>query len=118
FAFLEYFTHGDGLQTRVDAGAFVPNLSVLQNDAFTGKPNEYFGGQKVGAVLAEATEIVPDDWQFPPFFEYARSIYGDLASPFYTSGQGSLADILEQWRQRCIQYGNEQGFQVDRKSGV
>lgn len=113
FAFLEYFTHGDGLQTRVDAGAFVPNLSVLENEAFTGKPNEYFGDQKVGAVLAEATEIVPSDWQFPPFFEYARSIYGDLASPYYTSGKGSLAEILEQWRQRCIQYGNEQGFQVD-----
>ncbi|MEV1003832.1 sugar ABC transporter substrate-binding protein [Nonomuraea sp. NPDC050202] len=113
FKFLEYFAHGGGLATRVDAGAFVPNTSVLENKEFQSKANEYFGDQKTGVVLAEATEIVGSGWQYPPFFEWARSIYGDLASPFYTSGKGSLAEILEQWRQRCIQYGNEQGFQVD-----
>jgi multiple sugar transport system substrate-binding protein len=113
FKFLEYFVHGGGLATRVDAGAFVPNTSVLENKEFQSKANEYFGDQKTGVVLAEATEIVGSGWQYPPFFEWARSIYGDLASPFYSSGKGSLAEILEQWRQRCIQYGNEQGFQVD-----
>ncbi|MFB4268301.1 ABC transporter substrate-binding protein [Nonomuraea sp. GTA35] len=113
FKFLEYFAHGGGLATRVDAGAFVPNTSVLENKEFQSKANKYFGDQKTGVVLAEATEIVGSGWQYPPFFEWARSIYGDLASPFYTSGNGSLAEILEQWRQRCIQYGNEQGFQVD-----
>ncbi|MGN9787681.1 ABC transporter substrate-binding protein [Nonomuraea sp. ZG12] len=113
FKFLEYFTHGGGLATRVDAGAFVPNTSVLENKEFRNKANTYFGDQKTGVVLAEATEIVGSGWQYPPFFEWARSIYGDLASPFYTTGKGSLAEILEQWRQRCIQYGNEQGFQVD-----
>lgn len=112
FKFLEYFAHGDGLATRVAAGAFVPNTSVLESKEFQSKANEYFGGQKVGAVLAEASEIVGTGWQYPPFFEWARSIYGDIASPFYTTGQGSLAEILEQWKQRCIQYGNEQGFQV------
>ncbi|MBB5783302.1 sugar ABC transporter substrate-binding protein [Nonomuraea jabiensis] len=113
FKFLEYFTHGGGLSSRVDAGAFVPNTSVLDSEAFQSKANQYFGDQKVGAVLAEASEIVGSGWQYPPFFEWARSVYGDLASPFYTTGKGSLAEILEQWKQRCIQYGNEQGFQVD-----
>jgi multiple sugar transport system substrate-binding protein len=112
FKFLEYFTHGEGLAARVEAGAFVPNATVLNSEKFQNKENEYFGGQKVGAVLAEATQIVGEGWQYPPFFEWARSIYGDIASPYYTSGNGSLAEILEQWRQRCVQYGNEQGFQV------
>jgi multiple sugar transport system substrate-binding protein len=113
FKFLEYFTHGGGLSSRVAAGAFVPNTSVLQSKDNQSKPNAYFGGQKVGAVLAEASDTVAGGWQFPPFFEWARSIYGDLVSTFYTTGKGSLADILEQWRQRMIKYGNEQGFQVD-----
>ncbi len=113
FKFLEYFTHGGGLSSRVDAGAFVPNTSVLESEAFQGKANKYFGDQKVGAVLAEASETVGSGWQYPPFFEWARSIYGDIASPFYTSGKVKLAEILEQWKQRCIQYGNEQGFHVD-----
>lgn len=112
FKFLEYFAHGGGLSSRVDAGAFVPNTTVLDSEAFRGKANDYFGDQKVGAVLAEASETVGSGWQYPPFFEWARSVYGDLASPFYTTGKGSLAEILEQWRQRCIQYGNEQGFEV------
>jgi multiple sugar transport system substrate-binding protein len=112
YKFLEYFAHGDGLSSRVDAGAFVPNTSVLDSETFQNKGSEYFGDQKTGAVLAEASEIVGSGWQYPPFFEWARSIYGDIASPFYTSGKISLAEILEQWRQRCVQYGNEQGFEV------
>ena len=60
-----------------------------------------------------ALSIVASGWQYPPFFEWARSIYGDLASKLYTTGKGSLAGILEEWKQRMIKYGNEQGFQVD-----
>ncbi|GAA5048978.1 multiple sugar transport system substrate-binding protein [Thermocatellispora tengchongensis] len=112
FKFLEYFTHGGGLSSRVDAGAFVPNTSVLDSEKFQSETNEYFGDQKVGSVLAEATQIVGSGWQYPPFFEWARSIYGDIASPYYTTGQGSLAQILEEWKRRCVQYGNEQGFEV------
>ncbi|HEX6470195.1 MAG TPA: sugar ABC transporter substrate-binding protein [Streptosporangiaceae bacterium] len=112
YKFLEYFTHGGGLSSRVEAGAFVPNKSVLESPDSQNKANNYFGGQKVGAVLAEASTIVASGWQYPPFFEWARSIYGDLVSKLYTTGKGSLAGILEQWKQRMIKYGNEQGFEV------
>lgn len=113
YKFLEYFTHGSGLAPRVDAGAFVPSMPVLQGSDFQGKASAYFGDQKVGAVLAQASEIVATGWQYPPFFEWARSIYGDLVSKYYTTGKGSLAAILEEWKQRMIKYGNDQGFTVD-----
>ncbi|MGX7674530.1 ABC transporter substrate-binding protein [Plantactinospora sp. DSM 117369] len=113
FKFLKYFTHGGGLSSRVDAGAFVPNRSVLDSSDFQGKANAYFGNQKVGAVLAEASEVVATGWQYPPFFEWARSIYGDLVTKFYTKGEGSLAEILAEWERRMVKYGNEQGFTVD-----
>jgi len=113
YKFLEYFTHGDGLSSRVDAGAFVPNNSVLASSDFQGKTDKYFGDEKIGSVLAEASNDVASGWQYPPFFEWARSTYSDLVSQFYTTGQGSLAGILDQWRLRMIAYGNEQGFQVD-----
>lgn len=112
YKFLTYFTHGDGLQERVKAGAFVPVKSVLESSAFQDVPNSYFGGQKTGAVLAQAAASTGPGWQYPPFFEWARSIYGDISSPLYTSGKGSLDQILDTWRQRCITYGNEQGFKV------
>src|SRR5690606_1214886 len=113
YAFLEYCTDGDGLQPRVDAGAFVPATSVLESPEFQDVPNPYFGDQETGAVLAEAPSIAAVGWQYPPFFEWARSVYPDIATPFYTSGEGSLAEVLRTWQERSVQYGNEQGFQVD-----
>lgn len=113
FKFLEYFTHGGGLSSRVEAGAFVPNTSVLASAESPSKVDKYFGGQKVGPVLAKASKTVARGWQYPPFFEWARSTYADLVSKFYTTGKGSLAGILEEWRKRMTKYGNEQGFEVD-----
>ncbi|MFF1828318.1 ABC transporter substrate-binding protein [Paenarthrobacter sp. NPDC058040] len=112
YAFLEYFTHGDGLQSRIDAGAFVPNLSNLNNDAFLNTTNKFFGDQKYNQVLAEASKNVGTGWQYPPFFGWARSNYEDVAAPLYDSRTGTLADVLETWKQRSIAYGNEQGFTV------
>jgi multiple sugar transport system substrate-binding protein len=113
YKFLEYFTHGAGLPPRVEAGAFVPNTSVLESKSAQSQVNKYFGDQKVGVVLAEASKSVATGWQYPPFFEWARSTYGDLVSKFYTTGKGSLAQILEEWKQRMTKYGNDQGFKVD-----
>jgi multiple sugar transport system substrate-binding protein len=86
---------------------------VLDSTDFQSKASSYFGDQKVGAVLAQASNSVANGWQFPPFFEWARSIYGDLVSKFYTTGKGSLAGILEEWKQRMVKYGNDQGFTVN-----
>lgn len=113
YEFLRHFTHGEGLQARVDAGAFVPNRSILESEEYQAEVNDYYGDQRYREVLVEATEIVDSGWQFPPFFEYARTIYSDIASPYYTTGDGSLAEVLEEWRARCVAYGNEQGFEVE-----
>ncbi|WP_426005970.1 ABC transporter substrate-binding protein [Paenarthrobacter sp. NyZ202] len=112
YAFLEYFTHGDGLQSRIDAGAFVPNLSNLNNEEFLNTTNTFFGDQKYNQVLAEASKNVGTGWQYPPFFGWARSNYEDVAAPLYDSKTGTLAEVLETWKQRSIAYGNEQGFTV------
>lgn len=113
YAFLEYFTHGDGLQPRVDAGAFVPKIANLEDEEFLSATNEFFGDQRYNEVLAEASKNVATGWQYPPFFGWARSSYEDVAAPLYDSEQGTLAETLETWRQRSIDYGNEQGFTVD-----
>lgn len=113
FAFLEWFTHGDGLAPRVEAGAFVPSTQVLESEEFRSTENAYFGGQRTGEVLADVAATTAVGWQYPPFFEWARSVYEDVASPFYTSGRGSLADVLETWKDRMVTYGNEQGFEVE-----
>ena len=113
YAFLEYFTHGDGLQPRIDAGAFVPKLSNLDDEEFLATTNEFFGDQKYNEVLAESSKNVATGWQYPPFFGWARTSYEDVSAPLYNSGKGTLADVLETWKQRSIESGNEQGFTVE-----
>ncbi len=112
YKFLEYFAHGEGLQNRVDAGAFVPNTSVLNSDAFQTTKTKFFGDQTTGTVLAKASEAVTPGWQYPPFFEWARTNYADVVTPYYTSGKIPLLEILDTWKKNMTDYGNEQGFQV------
>lgn len=111
--FLEFATAGEGLQSRVDAGVFVPNVSVLESDEFQSQTNEFFGDQEYGKVLADAAQSVDTGWQYPPFFEWARSVYPDVATEFYTSHNGSLSEVLSTWTDRQIEYGNQQGFTVE-----
>lgn len=61
YKFVEYMTHGDGAQTMADTGTFPALKKILTSDSFTDptaetnkKTNDYFGGQNVNEILAEA----------------------------------------------------------------
>ena len=113
FKFVEYITHGDGVQPRVDSNATVPNLSVLENEDYLAAADDYYGGQQVNQVIADAAANVRTGWQFPPFFEWMRNDWTNEATPFFTSGEGDLKTVFENWQKSSIDYGNEQGFTVE-----
>lgn len=112
YLFLEYFANGEGVQDRVDAGAFVPNTEILESEEFLSYEPEYFGGQPVNEVLAEASADVTTGWQYPPFFEWGRNVYPDIAENYYATGDGLLTDILDTWDERMTDYGDQQGFDM------
>lgn len=113
FKFVEYITHGDGVQPRVDANATVPNLSVLESEDYLAVADEYYGGQQINQVIADVAANVRTGWQFPPFFEWMRSEWNDVATPYFTNGEGDLQTVFENWQKSSIEYGNEQGFTVE-----
>ena len=113
FKFVEYITHGDGVQPRVDSNATVPNRSVLENEDYLAAADDYYGGQQVNQVIADAAANVRTGWQFPPFFEWMRNDWTNEATPFFTSGEGDLKTVFENWQKSSIDYGNEQGFTVE-----
>ena len=113
FKFVEYITHGDGVQPRVDSNATVPNLSILENEEYLAATDDYYGGQQVNQVIADAAANVRTGWQFPPFFEWMRNDWTDEATPFFTSGEGDLKTVFDNWQKSSIDYGNEQGFTVE-----
>lgn len=111
YAFLEYATVGDGVQTRIDEGAFPATTEHLESADFTSPEFEYFGGQKVNEVLADSAANVVEGWQYLPYQVYANSIFNDSVGQAYVSGT-TLSEGLAAWQDAIVSYGNDQGFSV------
>ncbi|WP_149205361.1 ABC transporter substrate-binding protein [Actinotalea subterranea] len=109
YAFLEYANAGDGVQTRLDGGAFPATVAELESEEFVGKEFEYFGGQKVNEVLAQSAQDVVEGWQYLPFQVYANSIFNDTVGQAYVSDL-TLAEGLADWAEASSTYGADQGF--------
>ncbi|OLT53600.1 sugar ABC transporter substrate-binding protein [Cellulosimicrobium sp. CUA-896] len=112
YAFLEYANAGDGVQTRVDGGAFPATTAELESDEFQSYESEYFGGQQINEVLAESAANVVEGWEYLPFQVYANSIFNDTVGQAYVSGT-PLTQGLQDWQDASVAYGQEQGFTVN-----
>ncbi|MFJ8887769.1 ABC transporter substrate-binding protein [Streptomyces sp. NPDC102402] len=113
YAFTEYANAGDGVQTRIKAGAFPATTEDLRSDAFQNTEFPYFGGQKANQVFAESAANVAPGWSYLPYQVYANSIFNDTAGQAYVSGT-ELADGLRSWQDASVEYGTEQGFTVKK----
>ncbi|PFG36707.1 carbohydrate ABC transporter substrate-binding protein (CUT1 family) [Flavimobilis soli] len=113
YAFVEFANAGDGVQIRIDGGAFPATTAELGSDEFISKEFEYFGGQKVNEVLAQSAQDVVAGWQYLPFQVYANSIFNDTVGQAYV-GKGSLVDGLKSWQDASLEYGEQQGFTVSK----
>jgi multiple sugar transport system substrate-binding protein len=111
YAFLEYANVGDGVQMRVDEGAFPATAEALESEEFLGDEFEYFGGQKANEIFAESAQNVAEGWSYLPFQAYANTIYNDTAGQAYVSST-PLSEGLKNWQDASIRYGSEQGFTV------
>lgn len=111
YAFLEYANVNDGVQMRVDEGAFPATAETLESEEFLGDEFEYFGGQKANEVFAESAQNVAEGWSYLPFQAYANTIYNDTAGQAYVSDT-PLSEGLKNWQDASIQYGSGQGFTV------
>ncbi|PWD52499.1 sugar ABC transporter substrate-binding protein [Serinibacter arcticus] len=112
YAFLEFAAVNEGVQLRVDGGAFPATVAELEDEEFLGKEFPYFGNQKLNEVLAESAKAVAPGWQYLPFQVYTNSIFNDSVGQAYIGGT-TLTDGLAAWQDATIKYGNEQGFTVN-----
>ncbi|MEV0620047.1 sugar ABC transporter substrate-binding protein [Nonomuraea sp. NPDC050404] len=111
YAFIKYAGVDEGVQTRLDNGAFPATTSHLNAAAFKDKKFPYFGDQQVNQVLAESASQVVTGWKYLPYQTYANSIFNDTVGKAYT-GAGTLQDGLKAWQDASVKYGQEQGFTV------
>ncbi|MFJ8980436.1 ABC transporter substrate-binding protein [Streptomyces sp. NPDC102282] len=113
YAFTEYANAGDGVRTRIKAGAFPATTADLESNAFQNTAFPYFGGQKANQVFAESAANVTPGWSYLPYQVYANSIFNDTAGQAYVSGT-KLSDGLKSWQDASVAYGTEQGFTVKK----
>jgi multiple sugar transport system substrate-binding protein len=111
YGFLKYCNDGDGVQIRVDGGAFPATTAQLASDTFLNKEFKYFGGQKANQIFAASAKGVVGGWSYLPFQVYANSIFNDSVGKAYVSST-SLTDGLKAWQDASVKYGTEQGFTV------
>lgn len=112
WAFVNYETHGDGAQIMADTGTFPALKKILDSDDFQSKQNEYFGGQEVNKVLAEAAGLDVTAYTFLPFSAHAQAIYGDYIAPAYQK-KTTLKDAITSYQKALVEYGTNQGYTVN-----
>ncbi|MBL7259393.1 ABC transporter substrate-binding protein [Paractinoplanes lichenicola] len=111
YGFLKFANDGDGVQVRVDGGAFPATSKTLADPAWLADEFEYFAGQKANEIFAKSAQQVVTGWSYLPFQVYSNSVFNDTAGKAYVSNT-TLADGLKAWQDQSAKYGNEQGFTV------
>jgi multiple sugar transport system substrate-binding protein len=111
YGFLKYANDGDGVQLRVDGGAFPATSKTLADPKWLGSEFKYFGGQKANEIFAKSAQNVVTGWSYLPFQVYSNSVFNDTVGKAYVSNT-PLADGLKAWQDQTVKYGNEQGFTV------
>ena len=113
-AFLKWLNNDpESIKVFLEKGGFPATTADLSSDEFLAQAPEYFGGQKINEVLTDAAKNVPTGWQYLPFQVYANSIFGDTVGQSYAN-KGDLNDGLAEWQKQLVDYGNGQGFTVNK----
>lgn len=112
--FLKWLNNDDeSLTIFAESGGFPSTTAQLSDPAFVDKKSDYFGGQQINQVLTQASSDVVKGWNYLPFQVYANSIFNDTVGQAYAT-KGDLNEGLQTWQEQLVQYGNDQGFTVNK----
>lgn len=113
-AFLRWLNSDpESVKIFLESGGFPSTKADLEADAFVNQESEYFGGQKINEVLTQAATEVQTGWSYLPYQVYANSIFGDTVGQSYANSV-DLNEGLASWQEQLVQYGNDQGFTVNK----
>ena len=89
------------------AGLFPVTTATLSDPAWTEYTSDFFGGQKLHEVTAQAAEAVDVSFQWPPFTDFVYQTYAEAVAAGTTLVQ-TMADL----QAKVTQYATDQGFTV------
>lgn len=110
----EFINHDEesAMQLATQQFLFPPQLSVLEDPAFTDLESEFYGGQQVNQLFAEISETVDTDFQWLPFMDYVYSSYEETMGTVIAD-KGNISDALDTWQDQLVSYAESQGFTVE-----
>lgn len=111
--FLEFMTaSSEGQKITLDTVGGIPStVAELSDEQWLNREWEYFGGQQVNKVLADAANNVVEGWQYLPFQVFANSVFSDSVGQSYAN-KSDINAGLSQWQDAIVSYGEQQGFEV------
>ncbi|MFC5788867.1 ABC transporter substrate-binding protein [Agromyces tardus] len=113
-AFLRWLNSDpESIDIFLESGGFPSTTADLEDPDFVGLDYDYFGGQKINEVLTQASKDVASGWSYLPYQVYANSIFGDTVGQSYAN-KVDLDEGLADWQDQLVEYGNSQGFTVDK----
>lgn len=85
--------------------------SVLADADWSGKTDEFFGGQAINEVFAEISSTVDPDWQWLPFNDAFNTSLGDDVGSQVEVG-GDIVAGLNAWQETLTSFALENGFTI------
>ena len=85
---------------------------VLADPAVLDHKYDFYGGQAVNQIFAEASSHVDPSFEFAPFQDYVNTHIQDEFSASI-GGNGTLADAFDRVQDAIVEYATDQGYTVE-----
>ncbi len=93
------------------AGLFPVTLPTLANPAWSDVPYDYWSGQAIHQVMAEAAKQVDPGFGWSPFTSFVYTTYADDLVKV-RAGSMTFEELMQDLQAKCVQYAKDQGFTV------
>lgn len=87
--------------------------NVLTDPTFTDQKSDFYGGQKVNKLFSDISTTVDTKFQWLPYMDYAYSSFGNSVGKAIAA-KGDLSAALDVWQKDLVDYGTQQGFEVNK----
>ncbi|WP_104088840.1 sugar ABC transporter substrate-binding protein [Arthrobacter sp. GMC3] len=112
-ALLQFAAEGEGRDV-INANGFPSNTAAMDDPTWLNMTfPAYAGDQKANQVGAAAAKAVVPGWQYLPYQGYANNVFADSVGKAL-GNKGDLNAALIDWQKTLVDYGNTQGFTVNK----
>jgi multiple sugar transport system substrate-binding protein len=87
--------------------------AVLADPIFANSEPAFYGGQRVNEVFAGISKTVDTEFQWLPYMDFAYASFNDTFG-VAAAAKGDLGAGLDAWQKALVDYGIQQGFEVNK----